>query len=274
MEDNGRELGSNKKENQTLKAKNNQPKGLTIMILRSVGKVRSFKISGRSIFWVVLFFLLYIPASIFVINSFFDLRYEFGKLSKRLNTQEKELSESKNNTLMAKQHVAVLEDYIKNLQERWEQAGEQPEKGNLKDKKINSARDEMLAEKVQEVRAPVVVDTEDVVIQKEGSWMTVDFKLVNLQPGEKALGGYIHIIAESKKSNPPLLWTYPKEKLRNGYPVNFKRGELFIIKRFKPIRGRIDLDPRNSPPSNIKVLVYDQSGVLILEKEHEVSNVS
>ncbi|MFX0202644.1 MAG: hypothetical protein ACFFCW_41605, partial [Candidatus Hodarchaeota archaeon] len=67
-------------------------------------------------------------------------------------------------------------------------------------------------------------------------------------------------------------WSYPKEILKNGLPHNYKKGELFIIKRFKPIHGRIDLGSPDETPSIIRVLVYDQSGALILKKEFAVGN--
>ena len=57
--------------------------------------------------------------------------------------------------------------------------------------------------------------------------MTIDFKLINLQPSNHPLTGYVHIIAESRKTDPPRIWTYPREKLQNGAPVDFRQGELY-----------------------------------------------
>ena len=126
----------------------------------------------------------------------------------------------------------------------------------------------------KEEKLPKIVDIKDMVIQKDGSRMTLDFKLVNINPGENAVGGYIHVIATGKNSNPPLEWTYPKEKLQNSVPINFRRGLPFLIQRFKPYHRKFNSDSNNKLPTSIKVLVYNQSGKLILEKRFEVSNVS
>jgi hypothetical protein len=56
--------------------------------------------------------------------------------------------------------------------------------------------------------------------------------------------------------------------------VNFRRGQLFLIQRFKPVHGRFYLTSTSEPPTALRVLVYDQSGLLILEREFEVSHVS
>ncbi|UCF56741.1 MAG: hypothetical protein JSW15_11835, partial [Deltaproteobacteria bacterium] len=119
-----------------------------------------------------------------------------------------------------------------------------------------------------------VVDIKDMIIQKDGTRMTVDFKLVNMTPGETAVGGYIHMIAMGKNDDPPPEWTFPRVRVQEGIPVNFRRGQLFLIQWFKPVHGKFNFEPYSEPPTAIKVLVYDQSGVLLLEKEFEVSHVS
>lgn len=254
--------------------KNNSPRGMTVMIIRSVGKIRSFKLSGRSVFWVILFLLIYIPSTVLIVNEYLELRYEHGVLSDLLRLQEKELGESRQAVLRSKQHVALLEEFVNNIQTNTYQ--EENNSDYKKSPGISQPAEEKIvnSENIPKVKQEKIVDTQDIVIQKEGSIITVDFKLVNLQKGEDALGGYIHIIAESRNVDPPQVWTYPREKLQDGFPVNYRRGELFIIKRFKPIHGRIDLVSSNTPPSVVRVVVYDQSGVLILEKEFEVSNAS
>ena len=104
--------------------------------------------------------------------------------------------------------------------------------------------------------------------------MTVRFNLANIKPGQNTIGGYIHIIATGKNNHSPSEWTYPKEKIQNGVPVNYRRGQPFLIQRFKPYRQRFNADSNSQLPTAIKILVYDQSGMLILEKGFEVTNAS
>ena len=119
-----------------------------------------------------------------------------------------------------------------------------------------------------------VVDIQDVVIKKDDSKMNIDLKVVNIKEEEGKVSGYIHIIARNNQSNFQPKWTYPKEKLRNGVPLNFRRGQRFVIERFKPIHSKFDLTPGSEPPSDVMVIVYDRLGTLILKKTFEVNDVS
>ena len=104
--------------------------------------------------------------------------------------------------------------------------------------------------------------------------LKVNFKLVNIHQDESPVSGYVHIIAINKDADPPQLWTYPKVALRDGFPVDYKRGQLFFIKRFKTIRGEYSLDSEAECLSSVKVVVYDHPGTLIFQKEFEVKNAS
>ena len=254
--------------------------GLTVMILGSVGSIRSFKVSRRGIIGAVIFILIYIPASIYLINEFFELRHNYKVQSTILDERESELLEINQSLLKSDQHVALLNEYIQDLQASVSRG---PEISQSSIESTVAQKAETVGE--EDVPADTEIDNlqtgfgnsvviEDVVIQKEGSQMTVGFKLSNTQPDENTVGGYVHIIAESESDGRRHLWTYPKETLKDGLPSNFRRGELFYIKRFKHITGKIDLGSDQARPSNIKILVYSQPGTLIYEKEYEVSNAS
>jgi hypothetical protein len=47
---------------------------------------------------------------------------------------------------------------------------------------------------------------------------------------------------------------------------------VFTIQRFKPIQGRFNLGQSLESPSSVRVLIYDQSGAILLLKEFEVSS--
>jgi len=180
-----------------------------------------------------------------------------------------------------KERIVFLEDYIKTLEKRKEKPPQQTEiKRNedvISEKPVERELERVkpvTIEAVPEEQAADLVDVKDMVIQKEGAAMVVNFKLVNMQPGETAVKGYIHILGKGKSTDSPEEWTYPKQELQNGMPLNYKRGQLFLIQRFKPIQGKFILYQREEAPSVVKVLVYDRSGATILDKEFEVENVS
>lgn len=246
---------------------------LTVMILKDIGKVRSFKLSGRGVLCVIIFLLIYMSLSVLIINKYFNLRYVHNEQTKKIKQLEKDLSESRLNLQRSEERVTLWEDFVDNLQQRLDQE----EEGVLSQETASPPEPENNIREPEipvETGSPKIVDIQDLVIQKQGSVIIVDFKLMNMQPNEKTLEGYTHIITESKYHNPSKLWSYPKEILKNGLPQNYKKGELFIIKRFKPINGRIDLGSSDDTPSIIRVLVYDHSGALILKKEFAVGNES
>ena len=263
----------------SVKGKPKKEDSVTIMIMRSVGKVRSFKIAPLFLYLVTIFLLLNIAATIYFGNRFFDLRHVKVIQSEKIKQMKNETSKNQKTIHRNKQHMAILEEYIRNIE-------------NPKERKTSSSRNIFLPQKSVERKPQVVtenlttmkteeaststpvVDIKDVAIKKEGSQMKVNFKVVNLRELDNPIGGYIHLIAVGKDGYSPSAWTFPNEKLRDGVPVDFRRGQLFLIQRFKPIEGNFFLSSFADPPSAIKVLVYNQTGILLLEKEFEVSDGS
>ena len=119
---------------------------------------------------------------------------------------------------------------------------------------------------------PRLVEIRDMVIQKEGERMTVDFRVINKHPRDNPVGGYIHIIAKRRDGTSPMGWAYPSVELQDGIPVHYRRGQLFLIQRFRPVQGAFHFDAVDEPPAAVKILIYDQIGKLILEREYEVDN--
>lgn len=271
MENQKRRVGTSHEGIPPLKKKPLRENRFTVMIMGNLGRVRSFEVSPRIVFWTALFFILYIPISVFFINRYFVLRSVHNNQSTKLSLLEKETARDQKALLRSREHIAFLEEYVNSL-----------EKGKEKDSQTTgtetpqTAASGMVAVNTTKAEQPLsknagIVSIENMVITKDDSRIEVEFKLVNTQQGEEAVGGYVHIIARAEGDNPQL-WTFPYERLVNGFPENYRRGQLFLIKWFKPVQGRFDLPPRSDPPSSIKILVYDQSGILILEDVFEVKN--
>lgn len=273
MEDQERRMAPTEPKAPSLKDTGHHTRYLTVTVIRSIGKIRTFKISPRTIFLASIFLVLYIIASIFIINDYFDLREVNNTQSERIKQLENDLSKIKKALLRSKQHLALLEDYINNAdtgkgqETQLASNRDQQDRGTIRGAKNVSKKGEL------KKRSEMAVDIMNVVIQKEGYLLTIDFRLTNLQREKGPVGGYIHIIATSYKTNSPQEWTYPRERISDGIPVNYRRGQLFLIQRFKPIKGKFNLVPNSETPTGIKVLIYNQSGELILEKEFEVRNV-
>ncbi len=250
------------------------PRHLTIMVIRSVGKIRTFKVSRRLIFWSSLFIIAYIISSIYFINRFFDLRYRYRIQSERLELLEKDHLKTGKKLLRTRQHVAILEDYIQNIQEqRVPEKVTEPEKkqeAEIVDRVAEVVNDESKGEK----DLSEVAQIEDLVVQEVDSGMSFDFKLVNAKPDEDAIEGYIHIIAMDIEKNTTPEWNSTNDTLKDGFPINFRHGQQFLIQRFKPYHRTFNYNSNSELPSTIRILVYNRSGTLILKKEYKVSNES
>ncbi|MDY7036861.1 MAG: hypothetical protein SV375_11955 [Thermodesulfobacteriota bacterium] len=280
MEDQKRGVESYRKKIPSVKKKYPHDAESTVMIMRSIGKVRSFKISRRLVFNAFLFLFIYIVVSLLIINDYFiidkdlHLRRISSLQSEKIRELEREVSKKKKDIHKFKQHIALLNDLITNFQNGLEDDKKPHEMENL--------REEGSIQDIEPTKGPVdqkkrlahVVEIKNLKIQKASSRMTVKFKLVNMQSEGGPIAGYLHIIAMSKDANSPPEWIYPKEKLQKNLPLNYRRGLPFLIHRFKPYRRKFNLDSNSELPTAIKVLVYNQAGIIILEKEIEVSSVS
>jgi hypothetical protein len=260
----------------TLPTKNKTHKEdpLTIMIMRGAGKMRSFKIAPLFLYIVAIFILLNIIATIYFGNRFFDLRPTSAMQSKKIKQLEAEASKNQKTIHRNKQHMAILEEYIRNLETPREGKTSTNKSIFLKQKSTEPDPPNLTDPGRPEATSSQVIDIQDVAIKKEGSELTVNFKVVNLREFDNPIGGYIHMIAVGKDGYSPRVWTFPNEDLRDGVPVDFRRGQLFLIQRFKPIKGNFFLSTQADPPSAIKVLVYNQTGTLLIEKEFKVSDGS
>ena len=261
---------------QTAKGKGPHGSAIQIMVSRGIGKVRGFSLSPFILLVSSIFFALYIIASVFVINDYFyKLRINKAQAEK-LERLNKQLEETRILLFRSEQRLAILEKYGHDAK-----AGPEKSRGpvlsdDTESKKVEEVEenDEINAEDdLKEKAEETHVEIKDLIISKEEEKMMVSFKIVNVNQAETARG-YVHVIVTDKGSDPPQLWTYPKEALRDGLPINYRRGRLFVIKNFRTIRGEFFLDTNSESSLSLNVLVYNRDGDLILQKEFEARNTS
>jgi len=243
----------------------------TVMIVRDVGKVRSFRISSRFLFWTSLLIALSILAFFLIINEYLDELRTNRAQSECLKRLQQEIENTKSALNRSKQHLALLDSYIKHSEVGNEKPATEKPEPTSKPEKVEPTKDKPTVEhasgkKTVKESKEKLADIKDLVIRKEGTRLMVSFNLVNMRGAESPLSGYVHIIAMDEQTDPPRVWTYPEVAVRNGVPENYKEGQLFSIKNFKTIRGKYALKESQSP-SSIKALVYNESGKLILNKD-------
>ena len=251
-----------------VRKKHPHERSFTIMVMGRVGKVRSFRISRRVFFWAVLFFAAYIPFSVYLVNRYFELRSENMVYRGRTERLERDLLRSTHALSRSKEHIVFLEDYILQMEKPAEQTAE-PAKSP--EKRAQAVARQPSEEKAREQNEDMI-SVEDIVIEKQGEKLAVNFKLVNQLPGDASVGGYVYIMARNPETPPRQEWTYPQVKLVNGLPETFKRGQLFLIQRFKPIQGKLTVGSGQDAPTILEILVYDQAGNIMLQKNFEISH--
>jgi hypothetical protein len=248
------------------------------MIIRRVGSVLSFRVSPRILWVTLLFFLIYLPGSVYIINRYLDLRFA-GRIQTDMIRQQEETA-AKNMALIqqSEEKISFLEEYLRDLENQQE-----PRKTTtppLDPDSVRAGRPARLAQggvaegDADPLRPPEFVDIEDLAITRQGSQVAIRFKLVNVQAGEGQTGGYVHLIARDARAGAIKDWASPREPLQDGFPTDYRRGRLFLIKNFKLIHGRFDMSADRESPAAIRVLVYNHAGQLILEEEFEVTHGS
>jgi len=246
MEDTERDKGLVRKGGKEIRRRSKSQERMTVMIFKRVGKVRTFKISSHLIFWAFLFFLFYIVATIFLTNEYFDI-YRINKMqADKIDELRRELIKTTKSLERSKQRIALLDDYIRENKEQ--------------------IPEPMSSVNYTESALPKLVDIDELKVERDGSNIYINFKIINRQINEEPIGGYIFVIASVRDSDRSEIWIYPNSMLKGGLPVDYKKGRRFFIKRFTSISSKYTLSRSMNKPLILKLLVYDREGRLILKK--------
>ena len=241
-------------------------RSLTIMVMGKVGKVRSFHLSRRLLFWTLFFFAAYIPLSAYLANRYFDLSRENKTQQRRIELLERELSRSANALSRSNEHILFLEEYVLQAELPEGRAPQPPRPQARKAEDTAGSR----ADSKGEDTPQGTVSVEDLVLEKRGGMLEVGFRVVNLTPDDTTVGGYVHLAAKGEEGQTRLDWTYPQVRRVDGFPENFRRGQMFLIQRFKPMEGWLPIGSDPDAPTEIEILVYDQAGGILLQKEYPI----
>jgi hypothetical protein len=263
--------------------KKDRSRRLTIMILGDVRKVRTFKCSPVAIVVGAIFFCAYLVFSLIVLYQFFNLRVNNHDQSKRIALLEQESTMMRKARDQSQERVALLKDYLESIEGRRTEEAVREKEAIPPNSKVQSKPVQVIEPKsapqgtgvIQSEPLPAekIVDIRDMTLRIDGTRLLVDFKLYKIKESEPAIRGYVHIVVRDKNTSPPRELAFPYAELKNGIPVNYRRGQLFEIKRFKPIHGNFPLPAGSQSYSTVTVHVYDREGTPIYKKEFEVSDL-
>ena len=223
----------------------------------------------------LIFFLIYLPGSIYVINRYLDLRVARTIQTNTIRQQQETAVRNRDLIRRSEEKISFLEDYLRNLENQPEPQRLPPlDPESLRAGPPGFAQGGVAEGAGDPLKPPEFVDIEDLAITRQGSQVAIRFKLVNARSGDGPTGGYVHLIARDTRADSFKEWASPREPLQDGFPTDYRRGRLFLIKNFKLIHGRFDMSPDRESPATIRVLVYNHAGQLILEEEFEVTHAS
>ena len=155
---------------------------LTIMIMGQSGGIRSFRFSKSVILCSVLFFLLYIPGSILLINRYFDLNRRYIDQGEVINKLQNELTGRRIVFRQNAQHEANLVDL-----ERYKlgllQLTEEELTFENEDVAIITSSEEGQSSVDDEIAVNPVTPNKagisDLTLKRESDFVSIEFKLLN-----------------------------------------------------------------------------------------------
>ena len=223
---------------------------LTIMVLKRTGTVWTGKVSALVLIGAGVFLFCYIIITLVMIYQHFELtreheisRVHHAELTRALDAAHKQLER-------ANYQISLLEDYI--TEKREEQ--------------VAVAQNDTV---VPEPSFPELVDISHLTVTHEDHVLTVTFNIINTQE-DIPISGHIFVLAQLKGSDHDEMLVHPSCLLNDGLPVDFKQGQRFQIKRFKTVTSRYALAGPLEEPLILKILVYDNEGMVIFTKTIEV----
>jgi len=243
------------------------------MIMGKSGGMHSFKVSKFVVICALLFFFLYIPGSVLLINQYFDLNIKYNHQTETINNLKDELEGKKIGFRQKAQHEANLIDLEKYRQSLldFDEDILPVENEDLTIKApVEEGRNILDDEISVNVAKLYMTDISDLIINKGEDFVSIKFKLLNKRKDGNPVEGYIHIIGFGRDADPPDDWNYFNNNFSNGLPVDYRRGLGFLIQRFKPYERMFRQTSEGELPYEIRVVVYDRSGNLIYVDKFEV----
>lgn len=234
---------------------------VTVMASKGLGRVWSFSIN----FWLLLVVVAVLV--LYLIFSFMPvMRYAGEYRQEDLLVQlEKDLQETRKALYQAKQRLKFLEDYIDPSKIPAESPKSATDSKLPPGQKGTSRSPDMETPAASNPHEPIVT-IKGFNVKRRGGNISVTFKLSRSSPGRSSARGHLFVVAVDRSTDPPRLWPSSKAVFQNGVPVNYKKGQSYKIRNFRLIRAKWSFKSAEKMPSEIKILVYDRSGSLLLKK--------
>ncbi len=238
---------------------------VTVIASKGLGRVRHFNINFFVLLGILALLILYLAFSFMLLIWYFGEHHQENLLEKL----EKDFQETQKALYQAKQRLKFLENYI----DPSKIPAESPEKTLKSQSPPIDNNTPKVTESETSSASPMqspIVSIKDLKIDLRGNSLSVNFKLARVSSGRSPIRGHIFVIAVDRSKDPPQLWPSPKAAFENGIPLNPKKGQAYKIRNFRRIRTRWSFASSEKIPSELRILVYDQSGGLLLKEDYRL----
>jgi hypothetical protein len=251
------------------KNKTHELNNVSVMASKGLGRVWSFNINFWVLMGIAAALIFYLIFSFMLLVWYFDEHHQKSLLGKL----EQDFKQTQKALYQAKQRLKFLENYIDPSKIPTESPKKtpkpqspprQPETATVGSHKIET----------ESAVQNTLVSIEELETDRRGTTLSVSFKLARSRHGTTPIRGYIFIVAVDRASDPPRLWSTPKAAFENGSPVDPKRGQAYKIRNFRRIRARWAFESAENVPTELRILVYDQSGGLLLRENYDLEKDS
>jgi len=100
------------------------------------------------------------------------------------------------------------------------------------------------------------------IINQKNNRIGFSFILRNIVKSKRAISGTSFVVLKNDED----AVAYPAIKVRNGRPVNYKKGRPFYVARFKTVRHRLKDIEHFGNFTKATILVYSKHGRLLVEE--------
>ncbi len=223
---------------------------VAVMASKGLGKVWSFNIYFPLLVGIVVVIVLN-----FLFSFVWFAHYLSEQQQKSFRVQrENDFKETKRALYQARQRLQFLENYIDPTKIPAENG-------------VKTGSDKTFLKASEADARKAIVSIEGLKTSRRDANLSVTFKLTRSRSTHSPIRGYIFIIAVDNGADPPRMYPSPKTAFKDGVPIDPKKGQAFKIRNFRQLRARWSFESPEKMPSELKILVYDGTGGLLLNKD-------
>ena len=267
-----------------------RPNPIHVILMRNHGRMYTLNIKGGVLVFTVLFALVFIVVSVYAINQYSVLSLENRELSQQLAQKSMALEEYKYQAQVLDQYKQLVEELNKVepqtatvpqvTEEPAPEPPAQPEEAATLEITDTPAEPEeppapkSLIDTGPPPPATPTVDADQFSLSANDNNTAITFKftITNIHPNKDPVTGYLFIILANDSTQPVTLVPYPVVELKDGAPVDYKKGTQFSIKQYRTVRGQIKGLEATDKFDKALVMAYSMDGELIMKKQLTAEN--